>query len=532
MRKILTSVLSVAGLLAVVLALATSPASAAKEVVTVTSAEHAGTYTVTFETKGSCDPGSGTSGASGSVTLTVVDADGANTTVESGIVIDTICQYEYKFSFVNAAGATCSVARQDAQDDVVDTITITGGDDCTTPADVVVTIEAAGTNVGDCIDDTADPATPNDDCDTDGEDGDEANTRRATADDVTDPLSAGAISKTSFTVTATAAGDDPDEGCVGDSDDSETGEDGNNTVTLTVVDSTAGKDDNCTYDITAALATGFAASTKGSNVATVNTEVGDDVTNTRTFTVAVATRNVHLVQNVIGDAGDASATYEMADLGECRAPDLPPALLPRTLTGGIMNVGGETVVELRSNLRRLVTGAINDTDPVDSEQAVAGHALDTAGNACHASVSVSGAPAHCTVQSNSPVNLAESDNELVVIEFTIDCSAPVEPVEVAPVDDDTDDTVDGGADEMTGGADEMTGDTDDTDDGDTDDTVDGGADEMTGGADEMTGDTDDTDDGDTDDTDDGDTDDTVDGGADDTDDGMDDVGPPEDIATG
>ena len=77
MRKILTSVLSVAGLLAVVLALASSPASAAKQVVTIASpggnASPAGTYTVSWETQGGCEPGAGTSGATGSVTITVAD---------------------------------------------------------------------------------------------------------------------------------------------------------------------------------------------------------------------------------------------------------------------------------------------------------------------------------------------------------------------------------------------------------------------------------------------------------------------------
>ena len=80
MRKILTSVLSVAGLLAVVLALASSPASAAKQVVTIETpaddtAGNAGTYTISWKTKGGCDPGSGTSGASGSVTMTIAEGD-------------------------------------------------------------------------------------------------------------------------------------------------------------------------------------------------------------------------------------------------------------------------------------------------------------------------------------------------------------------------------------------------------------------------------------------------------------------------
>ena len=100
MRKILTSVLSVAGLLAVVLALASSPASAAKEVITIqsptgTAPGSAGTYTVTWETQGGCDPGSGTSGATGSVTLTVA-GDGVDDTTdaETGVVTDDICNYD------------------------------------------------------------------------------------------------------------------------------------------------------------------------------------------------------------------------------------------------------------------------------------------------------------------------------------------------------------------------------------------------------------------------------------------------------
>ena len=99
MRKILTSVLSVAGLLAVVLALASSPASAAKQVVTIQSpdTDNVGTYTISWETQGGCDPGSGTSGASGSVTITVADDgtadDGNGTQQQTGVVIDNICNY-------------------------------------------------------------------------------------------------------------------------------------------------------------------------------------------------------------------------------------------------------------------------------------------------------------------------------------------------------------------------------------------------------------------------------------------------------
>ena len=116
MRKILVSVLSVAGLLAVVLALASSPATAAKKVVRVTTDSRVGTYTVSWETGGGCDPGSGTSGAEGQLALTVskdlesTDALGSPNDVgntETGsISVDDKCTYEWRASFTSAAPAS------------------------------------------------------------------------------------------------------------------------------------------------------------------------------------------------------------------------------------------------------------------------------------------------------------------------------------------------------------------------------------------------------------------------------------------
>ena len=167
MRKILTSVLGVAGLLAVVLALASSPASAAKQVVTITTAAtpQAGTYTATWETNGGCDPGAGTSGASGSITLEVADADGAGDATtgaqqETGVVTDTICNYSWEFTFTNAAGASCGVtATPDPIVPATETITLEGSAPtaCDTMANIVVTIQAFGIREGDCI---PNPETP------------------------------------------------------------------------------------------------------------------------------------------------------------------------------------------------------------------------------------------------------------------------------------------------------------------------------------------------------------------------------------
>ena len=462
MRKILTSVLSVAGLLAVVMALASSPASAAKDVVTITSADQAGTYTVSWETQGGCEPGSGTSGASGSVTLTVAASTPGGTTgaaVETGVVIDDICKYEWDGSFVNAAGAVCEITLPAVDQSKSDkTITITGGTDCTTMSDVVVTIVGADASAAVLC--TADDVTNKADtgCDNVGD------VKTAA---VASALNGGAVAATTFTVTATPAGDDPHDDCLGDSGDTAVAEEGQpNEVTLSLVDATAGDssdDGNCTYDISVALPNGFVAGSKGSDVMkNVNPEAGagddDDATDNVDLTVAVATRSVYLVQRVHGDAGGGNAKYELAGVDQCSAPGLPSILEPAEASGGIHTVGGQTVVELRTGAFN-ITGAL--TGMANSGDAKMVAALDSEGNACEASVSISGVPAHCTAASNSPQNLAISGDQ-VIIGFDIDCTEP-EPAAPAPEpeapmggDDMTgDDDMDMGGDDMDMGGDDM-----------------------------------------------------------------------------
>ena len=338
--------------------------------------------------------------------------------------------------------------------------------------------------------------------------GNDTSSRPATADDVTDTRSAGAISKTEFTVTATVAGDDPNENCSGDSGDSETGEDGANTVTLSLVEATfdAG---TCEYDITAALPAGFVAD-DDSNVAEdvdpvandpdadddddVNTpdDEDDDPADNKILTVSVASVNVYLVQNVTGDAGGASAAYSGFE-SSCGGPDelnLPGNLKAErsgpSSTSGIHSTEGVTLVELRSG-RYNITAALN-TDKTDFT-ARTSYVLDVKGETCTASADIDDVPENCTVTSTSPLALVEA-GEAALIEYTIDCSAPVEPeppaepeapavVPEAPVDDDTGDMTGGDDDDtgdMTGGDDDdtgdMTGGDDDTDDGAVDDTDD------------------------------------------------------------
>ena len=98
-------------------------------------------------------------------------------------------------------------------------------------------------------------------------------------------------------------------------------------------------------------------------------------------------------------------------------------------------------------------------------------------NACEASVSIDGVPAHCTVQSNSPVDLSAS-GERVVIEFDIDCGPPAapDPMPEQPAEDDT-----GAMTDAEGGAEDMTG----TDDGGGEDMTGEGDGHMDGGMDDM-----------------------------------------------
>ena len=519
MRKILTSVLSVAGLLAVVLALASSPASAAKVVVTIQTEDPgtAGTYTVSWETQGGCDPGSGTSGASGSVTLTVTPTTPGATTgsqQETGIVTDSICNYTWSASFTNTAGVECVIGGATTADDATSGVDLTVTDAgvlglatgaCATTGRLAVTVTGHGTQTGDCIS-AGEEETPDatDDCDLDNADTDDdittgadTGTRVATADDRSD--AAKAASATTFTVTATpqkdATGKVP-EGCNAVSEDTETDYEDNNLqkATLTVADVALGGA-SCVYTVTAAPPAGFVAGDgsarssgnlqrnqnpdgagsgpdgdagSGCGTAAATDACADNgLINVDTLTVSIAAVKVYLVQNVIGDAGGASASYEYK--APCGAPGLPGALTAAPVSSGITSVQGKTVVELRTG-RFNISAAIPDATAEDGRAATA---LNTKGEACEATIAVSGVPAHCSVSSNSPASLA-SDSGSVIIEVTIDCSEPVapEPMPEEPMDD----TGDMGGDDM--GSDDMGGDDMGADDM--------GADDM--GADDMGGD--------------------------------------------
>ena len=443
MRKILVGVLSVAGLLVAVLALASGPAAAATDVITITSDTEVGTYVVMWSTGGGCDPGDDTSGASGSVELTVVEGDtvGQGTAVTTGVVIDTICTYKWEAVLVQADGSRCQAAIAIANSA---TTLVTGS--CNSVEKVTFTVEGY--------------------------------TAPATGDKAAVPPTAavlGAIKNTTFTVTATEkvpSGAKADPECATVSEETEISDAGANEVELTLVDDTFdGR--NCVYTVTAALPAGFAADAKGSNSAVVvmngpptsattdppdNRATLDNAGSSTTalnasLEVTVASRTVYLVQNVLGDAGGVGVTYDYS--ASCGAPGLPAALGATAGTGGIIFSPAVAVVELRKG-RFNVSAAIGDS----TSDGTKAYALDEKAVACEAAVTVSGVPAGCTVQHNSPVDLV-SAGDSVIIEFIIDCRSAAGEGGTVDVGDAGDELVD--IDDTDGDSMEVD-DRDDTDD--------------------------------------------------------------------
>ena len=427
MRKILVGVLSVAGLLAAVLALASGPVAAVTDVITITSDTEVGTYIVTWSTGGGCDPGDDTSGASGEVTLTVVEGDTADegAAVQTGVVIDTICTYKWEAVLVQADGSRCRAAIA-----ITDSATTLVTGDCNSVEKVTFTMAGYTT-----------PAS-----------GDKA---------AVPPTAAvlGAIRNTAFTVTAAEkvpAGAKADPECATVSGETEINDAGVNQVELTLVDDTF-DDRNCIYTVTAALPAGFAAGARGSNSAVVVMNgppaTGTDPPNNRAtldeapatpsttalnanLAVTVAAPTVYLVQNVIGDAGGVGVQYDYS--ASCGAPGLPAALGATAGTGGIIFSPAMAVVELRTG-RFNVSAAIGDNS-VDGTKA---YALSEKAESCEAAVNVSGVPAGCSVEHNSPVDLVGA-GDTVIIEFTIDCASPAAEGDTVDVGDAGDELVDVG----------------------------------------------------------------------------------------
>lgn len=478
MRKILVGVLSVAGLLAVVLALAASPASAAKAVVTINSAATAGVYTISWETNGGCDPGAGTSGASGSVSITVgaTNEDAARTAAaaetpprtvlnpleltgtagQEFVTVNDDCTYSFSAVLVEAAAkAVCGLGGlPDATDadgipDAAVTLTVTAdGSTCAPGGKITVTVGDASRHVTKaavtCTQAQVDD-TENTDC--------TALTDIAEAAEYdNDGVTAGAIQATrTFVVSATPVPNSADQ-CQPTSAETSKTRAGAIAADLFLTGNTAIVDGarrtvNCAYDIAIALPAGFTGGASDTHQA-ADISSGEDPG----VSVAVATRNVYLIQDVDGDSGGAYASYRFTtaaapgdDATKRCVAGLPGALTGVT-AGGIIT---STTVELREG-RFNINAAVNN----GSAGPVAAFAMDHKAVPCHASATVKNLPDHCSASnptnavSADLVNDADGDGN-VLVEHVITC---VEPAAEEPAADDM------GGDDMGGddmGADDM-----------------------------------------------------------------------------
>ena len=498
MRKILVSVVSVAGLLAVVLALATSPASAERSVVTIDTGAAdgdadvpAGVYTVSWETIGGCNPGAQTSGSSGSVSLTVtadneVNDPAAPVVLElegdperDFVTVNDDCSYEWSGGFADAAtNAQCQLVSGGAG------IPDPDADEATadTPANIALTIaEVGGTSAcapGGQIVVTVTDGTFVRGPQTAGADTADVTEDDVFADDKDDGVTGGAIEETTFTVTAVPVANSKVV-CQGVAAETEVNDLSATVAKLNVVGNEAVLDGeltpvNCRYNVEVELPDGFKATSIGSNKArrqsAVDVAATDGVAeNAFAPKVNVAVRNVYLIQTVIGDANGGTASYWLGwppPEGPSKDPRCVPGL-PGDLRRQI-GITSETFVNLRSGTFNINAAITSNAD------GIAANALDKKAVQCYAVTYVSNLPDHC--EAENPTNGASSnlatdadDDGNVRVDMVITCSDPA--------DDAADDM--GGADDMDDAADDIDDGADDIDDGADDmDDMDDGADDM------------------------------------------------------
>lgn len=387
---------------------ATAPATgqdesraAPPEIVKITSAATAGVYTVGWQTLGGCDPGSGTSGTTGEVTLTVEATEDPDDTPVAGeltgapevavVVIRPYCVYTWSVSLVEATtDAGCVVGPAPFAPNANKQINITLTDpetSCAQRTRILVRLH---------------PAVPVGINDTDHN----------------------AILRTRFIATARRVEDAPRR-CfprtgISKLDDNDTPEDTtDDTVSIELrVFATTVDGEECRYDVTLRVPRRLAA-VRGEHEHNVFKNV--DPRATIDFSVGVATKKIFLLQTVVGDSGGAGVHYDLSrTCGRPAESGMPEPLLP-TSGGGITTTEAVTTVELREG--RFNITAVLAADP-SAEDAFDGHSLrvlDNQGTACEATVSVSHLPEHCEAEESSlTINLARAADP-TILEFTITC---------------------------------------------------------------------------------------------------------------
>ena len=166
--------------------------------------------------------------------------------------------------------------------------------------------------------------------------------------------------------------------------------------------------------------------------------------------VAVAVRQVFILQNVVGDAGGANATYSLTEDKDCGIPaDLPKGLTP-SKSGGIQEIKATVAVELREGFFNISGAVMNPESPSDPATRIA---LNEEADACVVKAAVSGLPGHCAADAaDISADLASGVDAKgrAIVRFDITCAQP-EPE--APADDGGDMMDDGDGGDMTDGDD-------------------------------------------------------------------------------
>ena len=373
----------------------------APTIVKITTPNVAGVYTIGWQTLGECDPGSGTSGMAGEVTLTVEATEQPDDTAVAGeltgtpsaevVIIRPICLYTWSVSLVEATtDANCIVGPAPFAPDEDNEINITLADpetSCAQRSGIVVRLH---------------PAAPVDIDDTDHN----------------------AILRTRFIATARRVEDAPRR-CstrtgisrVDDNDTADDTTDDSVSIELRVTATTADGEE-CRYDVTLRTPRQVVA-THGEHEHNVFENV--DARATIDFRVGVATKTIYLLQTVAGDSGDADARYEMSrTCGETDDFDLPEPLLPLT-GGGIEATESLTRVELREGRYNITAVLAEDPLAEDAFDGVTLRVLNNQGETCDATVSLSDLPEHCATEETSITFDLIRAAEPTILEFEITC---------------------------------------------------------------------------------------------------------------
>lgn len=372
------------------------------ELVRITSAPIAGTYVVTWQTLGGCDPGSGTSGPAGQATMRVTASGLPDDTPQPGELTGTaavafvltrpVCKYVWTVSFVEATtDATCAVGPTPFEPDENNMIQITLADPqtaCAQNARIVIRLV---------------PALP-------------------LAEDAVDH---NAILRARFSATARATKDAPSE-CgtktaeskIDDNDTAGDQTDDTVSIELEVIATTAARDE-CLYDVTLSVPSQLDVPDHR-----LHNPVFKDVSPRATLSVriSVTTKKIYLLQNVVGNSGGAGARYVLETT--CEEPGalpLPPTLEPRRASGGIQPSEPDTMVELREGRFNITATLAKDPSAPDAFDGHLVRVLDRDGNPCVANVTLHDLPERCraamTEQSVSLIGAPEP----TILEFEITC---------------------------------------------------------------------------------------------------------------